>query len=893
MRPGPVFFTFAGRMRNGGKIKAAPLVAGRRSAPVATRKRTPSRLTPRAAPPEIPPMPPGARLTTLDNGLVIITREDHSAPVVSAQAWCQTGSITEGKWLGAGLSHVLEHMLFKGTTTRPGSRIDQEVQAAGGYMNAYTSFDRTVYHINVPNTGASIAIDILCDITQNATLPAEELEKELDVIRREMDMNQDDPARRAGRRLFECAFTKSPYRFTIIGYPDIFNTLQPADILAYYMDRYVPNNIFFVVTGDMKSDEVIDRIRQAFAQNKSKALQSFVLPPEPRQTSPREVIEEAPIELGYFHFAWHIPDIRHPDAPALDILASLLGSGRSSRLFREVREKKGLVTSADAWTYSPGEQGLFGLSAATSGDKFGAAREALLLEVERVKNEPVPEGELSKVIKQFLASTLSTRKTMQGQAQDMGGSWMAANDLNFSERYLAAARQVTPAILQRVARAYLAPANRTLYALLPQGAAPKSSETLEVSAESTVRKIDFPNGLRLLVKEDHRLPFVEMRAVLQGGVLAETARNNGLTQLVSKMLLQGTRRRSAEQIAVAIESVGGSIESFGGNNSFGVNAEVLSSDFDTGFDVFADVLLNSSFPVAAFERERGIQLELIGAQRDQLLQSCNSAMRRELFSASGYGLDPLGAESSVGSLIVADVAEFYKKLAAPGNCVLAIFGDVHTAQLEASVRKAFGRWKTNLVEVSSRAAPPVLTQIKRVVETRDKKQAVIVVGFPGLTVQDPDRYALELLQEGCSDLGSRLFLRVREKLGLAYYVGAQHFPGLAPGYFSFYAGTSPEAVEQVEQELLKEAALLRTEGFTAEELARCKAKVVGQKKIARQDLGGLALTMALDELYGAGYQNIDTEDPHYESVTLEGIKDVAIKYLTPDRAVISVIRPAQ
>ena len=163
-------------------------------------------------------------------------------------------------------------------------------------------------------------------------------------------------------------------------------------------------------------------------------------------------------------------------------------------------------------------------------------------------------------------------------------------------------------------------------------------------------------------------------------------------------------------------------------------------------------------------------------------------MRRELFSASGYGLDPLGAESSVGSLIVADVAEFYKKLAAPGNCVLAIFGDVHTAQLEASVRKAFGRWKTNLVEVSSRAGSAGLTEIKRVVETRDKKQAVIVVGFPGLTVQDPDRYALELLQEGCSDLGSRLFLRVREKLGLAYYVGAQHFPGLAPGYFFVLRG---------------------------------------------------------------------------------------------------------
>ncbi|HUD48383.1 MAG TPA: pitrilysin family protein [Candidatus Baltobacteraceae bacterium] len=882
-------------MRNGEKKKAAPLVASKRSARsarAATGRATPTRRTAAGSLSEIPAMPPGTRLTTLDNGLVIITREDHSAPVVSAQAWCQTGSISEGKWLGAGLSHVLEHMLFKGTTTRPGSRIDHEVQAAGGYMNAYTSFDRTVYHINVPNTGASLAIDILCDIMQNATLPAEEMEKELDVIRREMDMNQDDPGRRAGRRLFECAFTKSPYRFTIIGYPDIFNTLKPADIVAYYRDRYVPNNLFFVVTGDMKSDEVVEQIRRAFAQSKSKALQPLVLPAEPRQTSPREVIEEAPIELCYFHYAWHIPDIRHPDAPALDILASLLGSGRSSRLFREVREKKGLVTSADAWTYSPGEQGLFGVSAATSGDKFDAARQALLLEVERVKDHAVPAQEVSKVIKQFLAATLSTRKTMQGQAQDMGGSWMAANDLNFSERYLAAARGVTPATLQRVARAYLTPANRTLYALLPEGAAPKSSETLQVSAESTVVKIDFPNGLRLLVKEGHRLPFVEMRAVFQGGVLAESAQNNGLTQLVAKMLLQGTRRRSAEQIAVAVESVGGSIESFGGNNSFGVNAEVLSSDFKTAFDVFADVLLNPSFPAAAFERERGIQLDLIGAQRDHLLQSCSQAMRKELFGATGYGLDPLGTESSVGSLGIADVAAFYKKMAVPGNCVLAIFGDVHTADLKALVNKAFGRWKAGAVEFPPRIPASALTKIKRVIDARDKKQAVLVLGFPGLTLKDPDRFALELLQEGCSDLGSRLFLRVREKLGLAYYVGAQHFPGLAPGYFAFYAGTAPEKVEEVERELFKEAALLRTEGFTAEELARCKAKVIGQKKIARQDLGGLALTMALDELYGAGYQNIDTEDALYEGVTLEAIKDVARKYLTPDRAVVSVIRPA-
>ena len=838
-------------------------------------------------------MPPGTKIATLENGLVIITREDHSAPVVSAQAWCHAGSITEGKWLGAGLSHVLEHMLFKGTTTRPGSRIDQEVQSAGGYMNAFTSFDRTVYHINVPNTGAKVAIDVLCDIMQNASLPADELAKELDVIRREMDMNQDDPGRRAGRRLFESAYTKSPYRFTIIGYPDIFNTLKPDDILNYYREQYVPNNIFYVVTGDIKSEEVTAQIRQSYAQTKAKALPSLVLPSEPRQTAPRDIIEEAPIELGYFHFAWHIPDIRHPDTPALDILAALLGSGRSSRLFREVREKKGLVTSADAWTYNPGDHGLFGMSAVMTADKFVAARDAMLEELDRVQKTPPAKAELAKVIKQFAASTLATRKTMQGQAQDLGGNWMAASDLNFSERYLAAARKVTPAILQRVARQYLIPSNRTLYALLPPGAAPKDEETAKVSVESVTQKIDFPNGLRLLVKEDHRLPFVEMRAVFQAGVLVESERNNGVTQLASKMLLQGTRSRSAEQIATEIESVGGSIDTFGGNNSFGLSAEVLSSDFKTGFDIFSDVLLHPSFSGAGFAREQGIQLEQIREKRDHLLQSCNQAMRKALFGGQGYGLDPMGTEKSVATLQTADAAEFYHRLAVPENCVLAVFGDVTTSNIKKAVQQAFGKWKKGQPLALPERSTPARPEVKRVTEIRDKKQAVMLVGFPGLTVKDPDRYALELLQEGCSDLGSRLFLRVREKLGLAYFVGAQNFLGLVPGYFAFYVGTAPEKLEEVERELLQEAELLRTEGLTAEELARCKAKVIGQRKIARQDLGGLAMAMALDELYGLGYGQIDTEDAHYEAVTLEQIKNVAAKYLKPQSAVIAVIRSAE
>ena len=434
-------------------------------------------------------MPTGVKITTLENGLTIIVREDHSAPVVSAQAWAMSGSIHEGKWMGAGMSHVLEHMLFKGTTTRGSGRIDQEVQDAGGYMNAYTSFDRTVYHINVPNTGAKVAIDILCDIMQHATLPADELAKEMQVIVREMDMNQDDPGRRSGRRLFETAYTKSPYRFTIIGYPDIYNELQQLDIETYYRERYAPNNVFFVVVGDIVAAEVVEQIKQAYAKAKAKAIAPVVLPEEPRQTAPREIVEEGPFELGHVHISWHIPEVRHPDVPVLDVLAVILGSGRSSRLYQELREKQGIVNSIDAWTYSPGSAGLLGMSLLVEADKFTVARDAALAEIERVKEKSVSPEEVAKAVKQFVSATLATRKTMQGQAQDLGGSWLSAGDLNFSERYLAAVKRVTPADLQRVAREYLTPGNRTLYALLPNGAAPTATARGQGAGDTADRQI--------------------------------------------------------------------------------------------------------------------------------------------------------------------------------------------------------------------------------------------------------------------------------------------------------------------------------------------------------------------------------------------------------------------
>ncbi len=833
----------------------------------------------------------GAQLCTLPNGLTIILLEDKSAPVVSVQAWCEAGSIHEEKWLGAGLSHVLEHMLFKGTTTRGKGRIDQEVQEAGGYMNAYTSFDRTVYYINTPSSGTHVAVDILCDIMQNASLPEDELISELDVIRREMDMNHDDPARRSGRGLFETAYLHSPYRYTVIGYPDVFNRISREDVFDYYRKMYTPSNQFFIVVGDIDITKIADQISAAYKDSPFSPLPPAFIPSEPPQLAPRQRVEESSIELGHTHLSWHIPDIRHEDLPALETLSIILGGGRSSRLYRSLREEQGVVHAIDAWTYNPGNPGLFGISAVFDGGQYEKAVQSIEAELQGVREKGVTSSEVAKAVKQFTSATLAARKTMQGQAQDLGGAWMAARDLGFSNRYLSQVQSITAEKIVEVANKYMFPDNRSTFALLPKGSSPVSLQKSANVHRTEIEKWEPGNGMRVLFKQDDRLPFVEIRSVFFGGVLEESNADSGITQLMSQGLLKGTADRTAGEIMEAIEAIGGSVEAYAGNNSFGLNIEVLNQDVKFGLDLLRETLRFPSFPSTEIERERQVQMAGIRAQKDQLLGRCFKLMKKGLFGEKGYGLSNAGEESSVQSLSIEQIKSHHGRLVKPGNQVLSIFGDI---DIERVKKELSNLWEDS--SESSRIELPQSPSETRVEsldlsETCDKKQSVVVFGFPGTTFFDKERHALDLLQETCSDLGSRLFMRIRDELGLAYYVGAQHMPGIVRGYFGFYAGTSPEHVEQVKEEFKIQINKIKSEGITQQELDRSKAKMLGQKQIARQDLGHLAMASALDELYGLGFQHPLEEDAAIRAVSLEDVQKAAEKIFDLENSTVAVVGP--
>src|ERR1700751_2094823 len=431
--------------------------------------------------------PSSAQKWVLPNGLTIIVQEDHSAPVASVQAWCATGSIDEDQHLGAGLSHILEHMLFKGTKTRRKNEIAQKIQDVGGYINAYTSFDRTVFWIDVPKTGVTTALDILADAMMNSTLPPEEYQKEQEVIRREFAMGMDDPDRMAGLLLFATAYQRHPYRFPVIGELKIYDQLTQEQVTQYYKTRYVPNNLTFVVVGDVDAKKVRQQLAELFKSYPEKSLKPLFIPAEPPQLGRREVNQEFATELTHLSMAWHIPELTNPDVPALDLLSTVLGDGRSSRLYRRVREEAGLAFSISAFSYTPGDPGLFGIDATLDPKKREAAEQLALRIVDEVKQAGVTAEELTKAKKITLSHHLGALTTMRGQASDIGSNWLLTRHLNFSRDYLDAVQKVTLEDIKRVATTYLTETNLTVVSLNPKGSLGPQAEGAKAVAAGEIQ----------------------------------------------------------------------------------------------------------------------------------------------------------------------------------------------------------------------------------------------------------------------------------------------------------------------------------------------------------------------------------------------------------------------
>jgi zinc protease len=827
----------------------------------------------------------------LPNGMVCLLKADHSAPVVSIQVWVGTGSIHEQEYLGAGLSHAIEHMIFKGTPTRAPGDITREINNAGGRINAYTTLDRVVFLSDLPSRHWRVGFDAIADSVMHANFPAEEWEQERKVILREFAMGKDDPGRVLNKLLWRTAFRKHPYRYPVIGHEDIFNSVTRDDLAEFFKRHYVSDNITLVIVGDVDPAEVRSVVEETFAPFTRRPRAPVVLPTEPRPLAPRIVRETGPYKVSRLSWAYHSVALDHPDAAALDVLANIAGQGRSSRFVKSLVEEQNLAHSVSVWSYTPGQPGLFGISATFDPDKEEALLAGIAKELQALQTGTFTERELQKSRRSVLSSSLASLATMKGQADDYGSGQFFAGDPRFSETYIRQLQEVTPEGLSRVANHYLLEKTRTVVLLTPDDSGGDASRRALAAARSVPRLRTLENGIRLIVREDHKLPFVYITASLQGGLLSEDEASVGITAMMSELLVRGTASRSRDEIAETVESLGGHLSAYSGYNSFGLKAKGMSCDAATLTMTLADCLINPVFPKSEIETQRTRQIAAIKRQEERPMFLAGRQLRKSIFGDHPYRWDRQGTVASVESLTASQLRAHHARHLLTGNLVISVFGDIMEQEAIDLVTDAFANVPRGALTRTAHERPPVKLPV-RIEQEQPHQQAIVLAGFPGVSLHDPRIDALEILQTAMSGLASDLSVAVRSERGLAYYVGAYQQPGLEPGMFVIYGGTRREAADAVAKLYREEIERLVTEGLREEELTRAKRQIIADHEMQLQDNLSVALSCGLNELYGLGYDHLFTAADRIDAVTGDAIREAAAAVLNTNRMAESILLPA-
>lgn len=819
---------------------------------------------------------------TLDNGLVILAKNVPGEGLVAIDVKILAGSSLEGKHQASGISHLVEHMVFKGTPSRPAGSIEKEVKSYGGMINGSTSADITDYHILLPPQYLPEGLAILKDMLLNASLDPDEIEKEKDVIEKEQNLNEDEPQSRLLKLLNETAYTRHPYKYPTIGYREKLRELNRGDLAEYYTRMYVPNRMVVSIVGDIDESEAIKKASAEFSDMRTPDYAPLgPLPPEPVQVGPRRMDGDSRANLSYIAIGFHTTGILDEDLFATDVLSMVLGRGDNSRLNKALVKEGRLAYSVSAWNMTPRDPGMFIIYAVLDGANAEKAEEAVMAEIDRLRNGRVPDSELEAVRRMALSDLIAAMETTDSTASDMGYGYLLTGAPDFSRLYIEGIQRVSGDDLRRAANKYLDRSNMTTVRLLSAGDATPAVEAGKRIPEEKIIKETLPNGLRILLRRNTKTPAVSITAAMLGGTMAEDRRNNGISNLTANMLLKGTGRRKEDRITGRIEALGGKAEAFSGLNAFGISMEVLKPDLAEALDIMQDVLSDPAFPQEELEKEKALVLADISEEDDDVFATGLNLLRAAVYGKSPYGLRYTGTAQSVSALERDDLLHFFRIYAVPENIVLSISGDIDIAGARRMAAKLFSGLEKRSVNIPVPDTGRLDKAVVRSVEM-GREQSLVLLGFETASLKSPDRYALEVLGSVLSGNSGRLFEKIRAKLALAYALGCTQKLGLGRGFLALYAATTSDGIKPARDTLLYEIRDIARNLIADEELVMAKRELLFARKVAMQSNEFIAITSALDELYGLGYDNMYRYDAEISLVTKEGIKAAAEKYLTPD-----------
>jgi zinc protease len=843
------------------------------------------------------------RQFSMDNGLKVILEENKTSPVVALQIWVKVGSADENDE-EAGICHFIEHMLFKGTDKRKVREAAREIESLGGTINAYTSYDQTVYHITIASRYAEIGLDILSDAIQHSTFDPLEFEREREVILEEIRRGEDDPSRRLFRQTMTTLYQQHPYRRPVIGYQNTIPSIQRNQMVTFFKKWYVPNRMVFIAVGDFNTDEMEGKVRNAFKEFKPSPGSPPHRIPEPNQRETRTILSHGNFKETYLQIAFPIPSARDEDTPALDALSQVLGGGEPSRLVQKVKLEMGLVHSIYASSYTPKDPGAFIIGGTLPAENVGRALEAILEEVNRLRTEGVTPEELHRVKVNIESDLIYNRQTVQGQAGKIGYYEITAGDIQFEKEYMRRIALLQNEDIQKVLKKYFKPLRLTISILAPNEktdffknlSLKSSAERLRldevlVEKKSSLFKTVLDNGIRVIVKENPSIPIVTIQVSFLGGVRFEEEFQNGINSFLAVMVTKGTRNQGSLEIAKKVERMAGSLNGFSGYNSFGFTFTFLSQHFEEAFNLLTEVIREPSFDKEEMEKRRRLILASIQQQEDDLGRLVFKLFRKTLYEKHPYRMDTLGTPDSIRRLTQKDLKEYHQRIVIPENMIFTMVGDLDQKQVLVAVRKGFGDLKRESLRIPSISQELPILKKRRAEIAKMKEQAHFVLGFLGVSFHHPDSYALTVLNAALSGQGGRLFRELRDKESLAYALDFMAYPNLDPGFIGVYMGTHPNKLETAIEAVLRELEKVKVEGVTEEEMDRAKKYLIGNFEIGLQTNGAQANQMSMDELYGFGFDHYQKYPQEIQKVTKEDVNRVAKQYFNIESYAIAIIRP--
>jgi zinc protease len=871
-----------------------------------------------------PTLTANVKKTVLENGLTILTKEVHNAPVVTVQVWYKIGSRDEALGVN-GIAHQLEHMLFKGTKDRP-VQFGRLFAALGSNFNAFTSYDQTAYFGTVEKNKLTSLLALEADRMQNSTIDTEKLTGEKRVVISELQGYENSPGYRLDRAVKRAAFPNTPYGLTVGGTKADVEKFTVEQVRSYYESYYAPNNATLVVVGDFDTATLMTKVQAAFG----KVPRRVVKPIQPTSTigatpTKRRLTLKEPGTTQIASEVYPLPEANHPDVPAIDIMNYILTEGRSSRMYQSIVET-GIATSIDGGAANLSAGGWYEISSIVEvGKSLPKLEAAIEAEIKLLQTKGVTPAEISRAKAQLRAGYLLSNRDINSQARQLGNDLTTTGDYQFTDKYLAGVERVTAADVQRVAKKYLQEQLKTIGFFQPTKitgkaeSAGSSGKTVEnhspgtpvdpaelakylpaldldtaSQTQSLPQEIKLKNGLRVFLLPDSSTPTVTLSGNIQAGAEYDNPAQAGLAALTATNIMSGTKTQTALQIATTLENRGADIGFGASREGVSVGGSSLSKDLPVLLKTLGDVLQNATFPTQKFELSRQRALTSLKLELDNPGSVARKKFQQTIYPKN-HPFTIFPTAQTLTGLGSKDLQAFYRQHYLPNNTMMAIVGDFKVPEIKRLLEENLGKWSTNTknVKLSYPVSQLPTKQVLVNPSLPGKTQAITLMGNKAIERKDPRYYSALVLNQilGGDTLSSRLGTEIRDRQGLTYGIYSSFAAGKKFGTFVISMQTAPEDAQKATQSTISLLKDLQTKGVTAAEVANSKRSIASNYTVdlaSPDEIAGATLGNAIFDL---NPNEISEFPKKIQAVTLEQVNQVAKELIQPDRFVIITAGP--